>query len=44
MVGQKIGNWNIILDPTADDFMGLVYRFLAEGKMGDDQWLGLKKT
>jgi hypothetical protein len=28
--------WNIIA-PTADDFVGLLYRFLGKGKIGEDQ-------
>ena len=35
--GRDIGKYDFFLPASADDFMGLMYSFLGEGKLGDQQ-------
>jgi len=36
-LGQRIGKWKFFIPPSAEDFKGLIYSFLAKGKIGDKQ-------
>tara|TARA_R110000744_G_scaffold113225_1_gene212202 strand:- start:7419 stop:16427 length:9009 start_codon:yes stop_codon:yes gene_type:complete len=34
-MGSKIGRFKVFLTPSAQDFLGLIYKFLGKGKLGD---------
>jgi hypothetical protein len=36
-LGQRIGKWKFFIPPSAEDFKGLIYSFLAKGNIGDKQ-------
>ena len=33
--GANTGNWNIFIPPSAEDFKGLLYKFIGKGKKGE---------
>ena len=35
--GKNRGKWAFIMDPSAEDFKGLIYSFIGEGKQGEKQ-------
>ncbi len=35
--GKNRGKWAFIMDPSAEDFKGLIYSFIGEGKNGEKQ-------
>ena len=35
--GRDKGKWAFIMDPSAEDFKGLIYNFIGKGKEGDKQ-------
>ena len=35
--GRDKGRWAFIMDPSAEDFKGLIYNFIGKGKEGDKQ-------
>ena len=37
-VGAKKGKFNFFTTPSAEDFVGLIYKFLGKGKVGDAQF------
>ena len=42
--GQKIGKYKIFLPPSAQDFKGLLYQFLAKGRVGEAQMAFFEKA
>ena len=36
-MGQNKGRFNFFIPPSAEDFVGLLYKTLAKGKKGDAQ-------
>ena len=42
--GKGKGRFNFFIPPSAEDFKGLLYRFLAKGKKGDQQMAWFKKA
>ena len=37
-VGAKKGRFSFFVTPSAEDFVGLIYKFLGKGKVGDAQF------
>ena len=37
VVGASKGRWNFFIPPSAEDFVGLLYKTLSKGKLGDSQ-------
>ena len=37
VVGASKGQWNFFIPPSAEDFVGLLYKTLSKGKLGDSQ-------
>jgi hypothetical protein len=42
--GGKIGKYKVFLPPSAQDFKGLLYQFLAKGRVGEAQMAFFKKA
>ena len=42
--GKKIGKYKIFLPPSAQDFKGLLYQFLAKGRVGEAQMAFFEKA
>ena len=42
--GEGRGKFNIFIPPGAEDFLGLIYQFLAKGKIGEKQFEFFKKA
>ena len=42
--GKKIGKYKIFLPPSAQDFKGLLYHFLAKGRVGEAQMAFFEKV
>ena len=42
--GNKKGKYAFFVPPSAEDFKGLIYRFLAKGKIGEQQMAFFKKA
>ena len=42
--GEGKGQWQIFIPPSADDFVGLLYNFLAKGKKGEKQFKWFKEV
>ena len=42
--GSKKGKFAFFVPPSAEDFRGLIYRFLAKGKIGEQQMAFFKKA
>ena len=43
LVGRKKGKFNFFIPPSAEDFIGLLYKTLGKGKIGDAQLKWYKK-
>jgi len=43
LVGKKKGRFNFFIPPSAEDFLGLLYKTLGKGKIGDTQLEWYKK-
>jgi hypothetical protein len=43
IVGARKGKFNFYIAPSAEDFVGLLYKFLSKGKLGDLQMAWFKK-
>jgi hypothetical protein len=44
VVGANKGNFNFFVPPSAEDFVGLLYKTLGKGKLGDAQMAWYKKN
>ena len=44
VVGASKGRFNFFIPPSAEDFMGLLYKTLGKGKLGDAQMAWYKKN
>ncbi len=44
VVGAGKGRYEFFVPPSAEDFVGLLYKFLAKGKLGDNQMAWFKKN
>ncbi len=42
--GSKKGKWGFFVPPSAEDFKGLIYRFIAKGRTGEAQMAFFKKA
>jgi len=42
--GANVGNWGIFIPASAEDFKGLIYKFLGKGKKGEQQLQWFKDT
>ena len=42
--GSKKGKWGFFVPPSAEDFKGLIYRFLGKGRKGEAQMAFFKKA
>ena len=42
--GSKKGKWKFWIPPSAEDFKGLVYRFIGKGRIGEQQMAFFKKA
>ena len=43
IVGRTKGKWDWFIPPSAEDFKGLLYKFLGKGKQGDADLMWFKK-
>ena len=42
--GSKKSKWGFFVPPSAEDFKGLIYRFLSKGRKGEAQMAFFKKS
>ena len=42
--GARKGKWKFWIPPSAEDFKGLIYRFIGKGRQGEQQMAFFKKT
>ena len=42
--GSKVGKWKFWVPPSAEDFKGLIYRFIGKGRQGEAQMAFFKKA
>jgi len=42
--GSKKGRWKFWVPPSAEDFKGLIYRFIGKGRIGEQQMAFFKKA
>ena len=42
--GSKKGKWKFWVPPSAEDFKGLIYRFIGKGRIGEQQMAFFKKA
>ena len=44
MKGRGIGKWDLYVPPSAEDFKGLIYKIIGEGKQGEADMKFMKET